>query len=236
MNQLTPQVRRKGIIRRLKALPGNPNDSYRKIGDDFGVSRQRVHQIRVEENLPSPGPAKGERHPDFKGRRTRHGVPYVYEPEHPRADEDGYIPLKYVIVEELMGEDLAEDEEVLPNDGDESNLDEGNLIVVSREEYERWKGRKYSRKQLLTLLRWLAVKNGHTPSKREISEHLPVGHRVYSSAFGSIRRAQEEAGLVPNDQTHNRRWTKSDLPEDFQASWLYLASKYDSAEEILEDV
>lgn len=61
------------------------------------------------------------------------------------------------------------------------------------------KNRKYTELDLLTRLRSLAVKVGHTPGMSEINaEPVFPRHTLYVLRFGSITKAQRLAGLKPN--------------------------------------
>jgi hypothetical protein len=58
--------------------------------------------------------------------------------------------------------------------------------------------RKWSDEALLQLLVDLHGTLGYTPGVVDLGNHSPPGHSVYFKRFGSLRRAQELAGLTPN--------------------------------------
>ncbi len=49
MRQSPKEIRNIEIVRRLR----NPGETYKSIGLDFGISRERVRQIRVKYGLPA---------------------------------------------------------------------------------------------------------------------------------------------------------------------------------------
>lgn len=60
------------------------------------------------------------------------------------------------------------------------------------------KSTKVTDAELLAHLRSLAKRLGVTPGSRDLVAASPPGHVVYFQRFGSLRRAQELAGLRPN--------------------------------------
>ena len=58
----------------------------------------------------------------------------------------------------------------------------------------------HSPEQLLSHLIEIALKLGYTPSEAEIYEKGKYTHNMYSYCFGSMRNAQQLAGLKPNTQ------------------------------------
>ena len=60
------------------------------------------------------------------------------------------------------------------------------------------KVKKYDREELVQHLLNLATTLGHTPRQKDISRVSPPDHTIYYRYFGSLRAAQEAAGLKPN--------------------------------------
>jgi ribosomal protein S27AE len=58
--------------------------------------------------------------------------------------------------------------------------------------------RKWTDEALLQLLVDLHKELGYTPGVVDLLNHSPPGHSIYYQRFGSLRRAQELAGLTPN--------------------------------------
>lgn len=67
--------------------------------------------------------------------------------------------------------------------------------------------RKYSGEVLLNLLRDLAETLGRTPAKSDIDKAGKVSSSTYMKHFGSICKAQEAAGLVPNKNIFQRKYS-----------------------------
>jgi len=61
---------------------------------------------------------------------------------------------------------------------------------------------KYSQDDLLSHLRALAKQLGRTPTHRDIAMAGKMNNADYINHFGSLRRAQKAAGLVPCNQTN----------------------------------
>lgn len=57
-----------------------------------------------------------------------------------------------------------------------------------------------TRQSLLDRLRQLAQHYGRTPSEPLINRHSPPSHMAFVRTFGSLRKAQAAAGLLPNVQ------------------------------------
>lgn len=61
---------------------------------------------------------------------------------------------------------------------------------------------RWFKPELIACLQALADELGHTPSMNDINAVSPPNHMSYVQNFGSIRAAQEAAGLVPNRRGH----------------------------------
>jgi hypothetical protein len=92
--------------------------------------------------------------------------------------------------------------------------------------------RKYTEEQLLGHLRQLAAKLGHTPSQVEIKKAGEYKISVYMTCFGSIAKAQQLAGLIPNQKYNSienasrnkARVTKEKCIEDLKRIYTELGS------------
>lgn len=93
----------------------------------------------------------------------------------------------------------------------------GSAVFCGRACAARFRGRAQtiSDDELLRALRELAAKLGKTPGQRDMNRHGPYSHMVYVRHFGSLRRAQEAAGLNANGRGAHGHNTP--LPADFAA-------------------
>ena len=79
----------------------------------------------------------------WKGGKTIHrGYIYIYRPNHPFANKNGYIFEHRLKMEEFMGRHLTKDEIIHHLDGDRQNNFIGNLILLKREEHIKIHGPK----------------------------------------------------------------------------------------------
>jgi len=74
-------------------------------------------------------------------------------------------------------------------------------------------GQRYTEGELLEHLRELADELGSTPSKQEINEADGASERTYEHRFGSLREAQQKAGLEPNARGGDQEYTEGELLE-----------------------
>ncbi len=90
----------------------------------------------------------GERAAHWKGGEAvqRGGRVKLYMPEHPDANERGYVWRYRVIAEQVIGRPLRSQEVVHHIDGDETNDSPGNLMVFPNQaEHARYHGKTRSR-------------------------------------------------------------------------------------------
>jgi len=57
---------------------------------------------------------------------------------------------------------------------------------------------KHTKEELLNYLRKMSAELGRTPTKKDIAAAKKISYSIYFRFFGSLRKAQEAAGLVPN--------------------------------------
>lgn len=69
------------------------------------------------------------------GVRWKDGYKLIYEPDHPLAFKNGYVPEHRKIAAELYGLDIVRNNRVWWKDGDRINNSPDNLLVVTRSEY-----------------------------------------------------------------------------------------------------
>src|ERR1039457_1716386 len=75
---------------------------------------------------------------------------------------------------------------------------------------------KYSEDDLLNHLRELATKLGRTPSKSDIVAAGKISKTTYDFRFGSLRKAQQAAGLAPTKSGNRRKFSDEDLLNHLQ--------------------
>lgn len=68
--------------------------------------------------------------------------------------------------------------------------------------------RRFTKEELLNDLKRVADKLGKTPTNLELYAHGNYAHVTYYHYFGSMRKAQKEAGLLPNKRGGDRRPSK----------------------------
>lgn len=203
----------------------NTDEPMRLIGEDYGISRERVRQIAKRHDV------KRTTNPEQGDRSYRRGTHVVYRPDHPRSWESGWVPMKYIVAERKLGRPLRSGEVVVVREGLDRKPVPDDVEVRTTREHARMIGassRSYEEPEdLLVALRWLALELGRTPRNVDVNELLPFSHGTYYSAFGSMTAAQELAGLVPNSQ--GGRDHAAEVSDAFREEYGYL-SDYDSAE------
>lgn len=105
-----------------------------EIAESLGISTDTVTSVIRAFDLPRTKSewTKRERHPNWKGGyKSYHGYIRVRVYDHPYAASDGYIPLHRKLVEDRLGRYLKPDEIVHHIDGDKSNNELSNLMVLS---------------------------------------------------------------------------------------------------------
>ncbi len=70
---------------------------------------------------------------------------------------------------------------------------------------------KYSNENLLSYLKELSKQLGKTPTSRYLNKAGKIGASIYIHRFGSLRKAQKAAGLVPNKRGHQQEYTNKYL-------------------------
>jgi hypothetical protein len=89
---------------------------------------------------------------------------------------------------------------------------------------------KHSPEKLLSHLIAVALKLGYTPSESEIYEKGKYTHNMFTYCFGSMRNAQQLAGLKPNTQyntvenisRHSNYVTREHCVEDIKRIYIEL--------------
>lgn len=86
--------------------------------------------------IPEP-PGTGADHPRWKGGRTEssHGYVLVRKPDHPNAQNNGYVYEHRLVAQEKLGRPLREDEHVHHKNGDKTDNRPENLEVIGRTEH-----------------------------------------------------------------------------------------------------
>jgi hypothetical protein len=89
----------------------------------------------------------GDRSAHWKGGvRLERGRVLVHRPDHPDAQQSGYIYRYRLVAEQMLGRRLKADEVVHHIDGDETNDDPGNLLVMGQAEHaSRYDARRRAR-------------------------------------------------------------------------------------------
>ena len=66
------------------------------------------------------------------------GYNLVLMPEHPRADQNGYVLEHIVVAERVLNRPIAFPEEIHHKDGNGQNNDPDNLVVCPNRSYHKW--------------------------------------------------------------------------------------------------
>lgn len=175
-------------------------EHFECIAADHGVTRERVRQIVRAAGVT----VEDSREALIKGRigrkkATGAGYVLVFRPGHPRADDKGYVLEHIVVAEGAIGRALRGGEVVHHANGQKDDNRPENLQVLSRAEHARVHNLRWTTDALLDAMRWLALMLGRTPRNSDINEAAGgISHMHFVHHFGSIRTAQQEAGLRPN--------------------------------------
>ena len=161
---------------------------YYKKNPDAGKHHNKIMLekggIRSGKNHPMYGKRR-EQVPNWRGGKTigKNGVIYIYKPEHPDADNRGYILESRYIMEQILGRRLKPFpyEVVHHKDRNPQNNSPDNLVVISQAEHTRihlsgeknhkYKGYRYKQNGYI----YVKAPKGHPYThKGYISEHRLV--------------------------------------------------------------
>jgi transposase len=109
---------------------------WRKLHSlEFDESRSEAVKAALAKRYPEG--RFGENASNWRGgrRKIRGGYIYIYAPEHPNATNNGCVMEHRLVMEEILGRYLESDEIVHHVDGNKSNNDLGNLVVMRRGEH-----------------------------------------------------------------------------------------------------
>lgn len=130
------------------------------------------------------------------------------------------------IAQKLFGRKLRNNEWVSLKDGNPDNLAWDNIQVrtasdVRLDKESRVHAWKYPRSKLLDVLRWQALRLGHTPAQRHLRPpFMPFYvYHLLVNEHGSADRYCLKVGLTPN----SRGIPSAPLPEGFRESYAHLA-------------
>lgn len=200
------------IVRRIQE-----GEVFDSIAGDFGISRTRVTQIGEDAGLEPRGLRMGKDHPAWKGGQFQAGSRIrTLQPEHPRADRQGYVDTLILEAEEKLGRALVPGVEFV------LRTPEGKPQVLTRKEFYLTMSRrnqKFSDEELLDVIRWVAIRLGRTPTALDIQEYALVSSAAYRRRFGSFSRVSELAGLFSNI----RGQEPEELDEEFEKVFGFLA-------------
>jgi len=166
------EFNRRGLIRRprrirledthskeeLRSLFYRKGLTVREIANKFGVGifavRGAFHRTGIaEEEGYSQHWRRGERHPAWKGGRKKESAGYIsiLKPDHPRANNSGYIREHIVVWEEANGRPLPEGWAVHHVNGRKDDNRSVNLMAMPIKSHDRlplYKAMKERIKQL----------------------------------------------------------------------------------------
>ena len=94
----------------------------------------KCHGIYLQENQV------GSDHPGWKGGRAKHSEGYwlIYQPKHPFATSQGYVPEHRLVVEKSVSRYVnPQKEHVHHIDGNKKNNDLKNLVLLTPKEHHR---------------------------------------------------------------------------------------------------
>lgn len=94
------------------------------------------HELRYCSHACFAAHLRGPNSPNWKGGRTWSGGYFkIYAPDHPNAAKDGYIGEHVLVVAGKIGRSLRPGECVHHVDGDPTNNDPANLVVLTASEH-----------------------------------------------------------------------------------------------------
>lgn len=124
--------------------------SLNEIAEMTGSTAGNVHAHLVSKNIETrsgsealsvkyPGGRMGEKAARWKGGRriaNQAGYIQIYKPEHPYANQSGYVMEHRLVMEEQLGRYLDPDEDVHHVNEDTADNRPENLVVLNRSEHK----------------------------------------------------------------------------------------------------
>jgi len=121
--------------------------STHEIGEMFGVDHSNIfrflkwagvtrNQQESIQNAIKTGRMefpRGEESHSWRGGKTRHSSGYILikQPQHPRANKQGYVPEQILVMERMLGRSLKPKETVHHDNSVEDDNREENLVLLS---------------------------------------------------------------------------------------------------------
>jgi hypothetical protein len=141
----------------MNMAPSTLRYHVRKLGEPL---RSMTEALTLAYRRGRKLPTTRERHGRWQGGRVKHSQGYMraLAPDHPRADQSGYVLEHILLAEAKLGRPLEDGEEVHHLNGDRADNRLENLQVLSKSDHIRLHNGMHPRE--------MAVASGMSPKER----------------------------------------------------------------------